>query len=91
MNITSFYGSSSANNGKGALNTPETLPHFLPLLSFMDPLLLMAELVEGAPGDCETGGLWGGKTVGPICGLWDCGTLGLICGLWDRGTDLWAV
>eukprot|EP00959_Pyramimonas_sp_CCMP1952_P373308 7817795-Pyramimonas_sp.AAC.1 len=25
-NITSFYGSSCANNGKGALNTPETLP-----------------------------------------------------------------
>eukprot|EP00959_Pyramimonas_sp_CCMP1952_P380083 7962594-Pyramimonas_sp.AAC.1 len=23
-NITSFYGSSCANNGKGALNTPET-------------------------------------------------------------------
>eukprot|EP00976_Prorocentrum_cordatum_P106455 1194453-Prorocentrum_minimum.AAC.1 len=26
--ITSFYGSSCANNGKGALNTPETLPLF---------------------------------------------------------------
>eukprot|EP00976_Prorocentrum_cordatum_P106090 1194381-Prorocentrum_minimum.AAC.2 len=25
-NITWFYGSSRANNGKGALNTPETLP-----------------------------------------------------------------
>eukprot|EP00959_Pyramimonas_sp_CCMP1952_P121706 2544710-Pyramimonas_sp.AAC.1 len=25
-NATSFYGSSCANNGKGALNTPETLP-----------------------------------------------------------------
>eukprot|EP00976_Prorocentrum_cordatum_P058752 1173630-Prorocentrum_minimum.AAC.1 len=25
-NITSFYGSSCANNGKGALNTPKTLP-----------------------------------------------------------------
>ena len=24
--ITSFYGSSCANNGKGALNTPEALP-----------------------------------------------------------------
>eukprot|EP00976_Prorocentrum_cordatum_P093753 1189521-Prorocentrum_minimum.AAC.2 len=24
--ITSFYGSSCANNSKGALNTPETLP-----------------------------------------------------------------
>eukprot|EP00976_Prorocentrum_cordatum_P073581 1181167-Prorocentrum_minimum.AAC.4 len=41
-NITSFYGSSCANTGKDALNTPESLPpfsppcpvpHFLPLLS----------------------------------------------------------
>ena len=27
INITLFYGSSCANNGKGALDTPETLPH----------------------------------------------------------------
>eukprot|EP00976_Prorocentrum_cordatum_P081227 1184303-Prorocentrum_minimum.AAC.1 len=26
INISSFYGSSCANNSKGALNTPETLP-----------------------------------------------------------------
>ena len=26
-NITSFYGSSCANNGKGALNTPKTLQY----------------------------------------------------------------
>eukprot|EP00976_Prorocentrum_cordatum_P065907 1178095-Prorocentrum_minimum.AAC.2 len=44
--VTAFYGSSCANNGKGALNTPETLPlfltlcpapHFLPLLSPFGP------------------------------------------------------
>eukprot|EP00959_Pyramimonas_sp_CCMP1952_P403387 8452238-Pyramimonas_sp.AAC.1 len=33
--ITSFYGSSCANNnGKGALNTPENLPLFSPCVRF---------------------------------------------------------
>eukprot|EP00959_Pyramimonas_sp_CCMP1952_P164506 3439103-Pyramimonas_sp.AAC.2 len=30
INITSFYGSSCADNGKDAFNTPETLPLFSP-------------------------------------------------------------
>ena len=33
-NITSFYGSSCANNGKGALNTQEALPLFSPCVQF---------------------------------------------------------
>eukprot|EP00976_Prorocentrum_cordatum_P116977 1196237-Prorocentrum_minimum.AAC.4 len=45
-NITSFYGSSYANDGKGALNTPSfpspflalcPVPHFLPPLSHFRP------------------------------------------------------
>eukprot|EP00959_Pyramimonas_sp_CCMP1952_P413723 8668755-Pyramimonas_sp.AAC.1 len=32
--MTSFYGSSCADNGKGALDTPETLPLFTPCVQF---------------------------------------------------------
>eukprot|EP00976_Prorocentrum_cordatum_P066258 1178232-Prorocentrum_minimum.AAC.2 len=65
-NITSFYGSSCANNGKDALNTPGTLPKRT-LIIYYGVLICSSRVVPGDPhGEADVRLLEGAGVVGAV-------------------------